>query len=118
MVISYLDGMIQIAVIFLSIVAGVVAISLFKASHKQEHLNPSRRALQLLFRSFEIFDDLLSSYASGDGKKNDVPAPVVGSQPPAETSRVFQNLRSFLDPTRKVVGIPVTALTIYFPLVG
>ncbi len=40
MTISYLDGMIQIAVIFLSIVAGVVAISLFKSSHKQEHLKP------------------------------------------------------------------------------
>lgn len=38
--ISYIDGVLQIAVVFLSMVAGIVAISLFKVSHKQEHLKP------------------------------------------------------------------------------
>ena len=36
----FIDGMIQIAVVFLSIVAGFVALSLFKTSHKLEHLKP------------------------------------------------------------------------------
>lgn len=37
---QYLEGMLKIANVFLSIVAGFIAISLFKASHQSKYLKP------------------------------------------------------------------------------
>ncbi|MBI4149376.1 hypothetical protein HY491_02930 [Candidatus Woesearchaeota archaeon] len=40
--VSSIDGIIQIAVIFLSVVAGGTALSLFRTSHKVSYLKPWR----------------------------------------------------------------------------
>ncbi|HLD06252.1 MAG TPA: hypothetical protein VJC16_01825 [Candidatus Nanoarchaeia archaeon] len=40
--VSSLDGIIQIAVVFLSVVAGGIAISLFRTSHTMSYLKPWR----------------------------------------------------------------------------
>lgn len=45
---SFVDGMVQIADVFLAIVAGLVALSLFKASHKLEHLKPWKPLISCL----------------------------------------------------------------------
>lgn len=68
--VSYIDGMLQIAVVFLSVVAGIVAISLFKASHKQEHLNPWKPliiclvlfAIEEVLGALEAFNIYTSAY--------------------------------------------------------
>lgn len=45
----YIDGIIQIAIVFLSIIAGIFALSLFKVSHKVEHLRPWKPLIIALF---------------------------------------------------------------------
>ncbi len=40
--VQYLEGVLQVAAIFLSVVAGIFAASLFKVSHETEHLKPWR----------------------------------------------------------------------------
>jgi hypothetical protein len=39
-VIGYIEGILKIANLFLSVVAGFIAISLFKATKKQDYLKP------------------------------------------------------------------------------
>lgn len=58
--VNLLDGIIQIAVVFLSIVAGILAISLFKISHKLEHLRPWRPLIicLILFAIVEVLGAL------------------------------------------------------------
>ncbi len=38
--VGYIEGILKIANLFLSLVAGLIAISLFKASRKEKHLKP------------------------------------------------------------------------------
>jgi len=60
MVTSYLDGVLQIANVFLAIIAGIIAVSLFNISHKQKHLKPWRSLIicLILFAIEEIFGAL------------------------------------------------------------
>ena len=63
----YLEGLLKLANLFLSLIAGIIAISLFKVSHENKHLNPWRIliialiffAIQEIFgalRAFGIYD--------------------------------------------------------------
>jgi lipopolysaccharide export LptBFGC system permease protein LptF len=45
---GYLEGVLQIANVFLAIVAGIIAISLFHAFHRTEHLKPWKILVVLL----------------------------------------------------------------------
>jgi lipopolysaccharide export LptBFGC system permease protein LptF len=40
MVVSYLEGILKLANLFLAIIAGIIAISLFKISHERIYLKP------------------------------------------------------------------------------
>ena len=63
---QYLEGMLKIANVFLAIVAGFIAISLFKVSHERDHLKPWKLLIIALMlfavqeilgalRAFDIF---------------------------------------------------------------
>ena len=64
---EYLEGLFKIANLFLSLVAGIIAISLFKISHKRKELRPWKiLIIALIFfavqellgalRAFNIFE--------------------------------------------------------------
>lgn len=64
---QYIEGIIKIANVFLSVVAGIIAISLFHISHKKKELNPWKLLIIALvlfaiqeilgaLRSFQIFE--------------------------------------------------------------
>jgi len=63
---NYLEGLLKIANVFLSMIAGIIAISLFKVSHQRKHLRPWKILIVVLvlfatqeilgaLRAFEIF---------------------------------------------------------------
>lgn len=61
---QYLEGILNIANVFLAIVAGFIAISLFKVSQKRSHLKPWKVliitlvffALQEILHALKVFD--------------------------------------------------------------
>jgi len=66
-ILEYIEGIIKIANVFLAIVAGIIAISLFKVSHKRKELQPWRLLIVALvffsiqeilgaLRAFRIFE--------------------------------------------------------------
>jgi len=66
-VIEYLEGLLKIANVFLSVVAGIIAITLFKVSEQKKNLKPWNYliivlvlfAVQMILgalRAFEIFE--------------------------------------------------------------
>ena len=59
---QYLEGVLQVAAIFLSIVAGLFAASLFKVSHETEHLKPWKFLIfaLILFAVEEILGALVA----------------------------------------------------------
>jgi len=56
----YLEGLLKIANVFLSMIAGIIAISLFKVSHERKHLRPWKILIVVLvlFAIQEIFGAL------------------------------------------------------------
>lgn len=58
--VQYFEGVIQIANVFLAIVAGIIAASLFRVSHKQSLLKPWKTLIivLILFAIEEIFGAL------------------------------------------------------------
>lgn len=64
---DYLEGLLKIANVFLSIIAGIIAITLFKASNQRKHLKPWKILIIVLvlfaiqeilgaLRAFDIFE--------------------------------------------------------------
>lgn len=60
--VQYLEGVLQVAAIFLAVVAGIFAASLFKVSHETEHLKPWKYLIfaLILFAVEEILGSLVA----------------------------------------------------------
>ena len=58
--VNYLEGILKISNVFLSLIAGFIALGLFKVSHKRKALNPWRLLIiaLVLFAVLEIFGAL------------------------------------------------------------
>ena len=58
--VDYLEGILKISNVFLSLIAGFIAVGLFKVSHKRKALNPWRLLIivLVLFAVLEIFGAL------------------------------------------------------------
>lgn len=67
---NYLEGLLKIVNVFLSVIAGVIAISLFKVSHQRKHLKPWKIliivlvlfAIQEIFGALRAFEIYASPY--------------------------------------------------------
>ncbi len=67
---DYLEGLLKLVNVFLSIIAGVIAITLFKVSNQRKHLRPWKIliivlvlfAIQEIFGALRAFDIFESPY--------------------------------------------------------